>query len=275
MIIFNKKSPPSGFYVYLYLRDSDSIGTKNGLKGTPYYVGKGLNDRAWVKHGSRIKVPTNHYICIIAYDLTDQQAKDLEKRLIAEYGRIDLDTGILMNLTEGGEGVYGTSEEVRAKRRKSQRETWAMPEAKAKKSEATRKVWDDPEYKAERSATIRQAWEDPELRREHAEKIKKTWSDPTLREEQSQRSKISQNSEEIKIKKSIKMKEYWNKPDSRIKASIKVKSRYENNPEARENASRASKEKWKKVTPEQWAQITAKRRETLRRKKEEQINKSV
>jgi hypothetical protein len=267
MTIFTKKYPPSGFYVYLYLRNKDSDKTPNGHRGTPYYVGKGLGNRAWITHGARIKVPFDDHIQIIAYDLLDEQAKDLEKELIAKYGRIDLGNGILMNLTEGGEGVYGTSEEVRAKRRASQRKTWATPEAREKKSEATKKVWSDPEYKSKRAATIREAWQDPKLRSNHAAKIKESWSDPELRIAQSKRNQVYYSDPKNREKVSIRSREYWDDPEYRTKVSQGIKDRYKD-PAARERASKASREKWKNVSSERMAEIVAKRRETIRRKKE-------
>ena len=51
----------------MYLRESDSPRTMNGLKGTPYYIGKGCGGRAWFKHGNRIKVPSNENIVVVSY----------------------------------------------------------------------------------------------------------------------------------------------------------------------------------------------------------------
>jgi hypothetical protein len=46
-------------------------------------------------------------IKIIAHRLTEAEAIQLEIKLIKEYGRKDLGTGILRNLTNGGEGISG------------------------------------------------------------------------------------------------------------------------------------------------------------------------
>lgn len=92
------------FYVYFYLRDKDS---DTGKKGTVYYCGKGQLDRAWQPH-RKIPVPKDlSNIVIIAYDLSEVGAFALERRYIEWYGRKNIDTGILLNLSEGGEGATG------------------------------------------------------------------------------------------------------------------------------------------------------------------------
>ena len=92
---FNRQQPPLNFYVYLYLRED----------GTPYYCGKGLGSRAWAKH--RTPIPHNDRIKIVAHNLAEVEALLLEKKLITYYGRKDLGTGLLHNMTEGGEGSSG------------------------------------------------------------------------------------------------------------------------------------------------------------------------
>ena len=90
---------PSGFYVYAYLRENDL---------TPYYIGKGKSYRAWSHHRPHIYLPTDRkHIIIIIDNLTEEIAFDWEKILIKLYGRKDNNTGILRNLTDGGEGKSG------------------------------------------------------------------------------------------------------------------------------------------------------------------------
>ena len=106
MTMFSRNNPPSGFYVYLYLR-------KNG---TPYYCGKGYSTRAWDKHRKNnkgIQLPSDlSRIIIVAYSLRELGSFILERKLIQWYGRKDIayndrPPGILHNKTDGGDGCSG------------------------------------------------------------------------------------------------------------------------------------------------------------------------
>ena len=105
-----------GYYVYAYIRSVDS---NNGCAGSPYYIGKGKGRRLYEKHG--IHIPADkRYIVVLEQNLSEIGAFALERRLIKWWGRINTGTGVLRNLTDGGEGSAGArlihSTESNAKR---------------------------------------------------------------------------------------------------------------------------------------------------------------
>ena len=104
-------------YVYLY---------KSPENGAPVYVGKGWGDRAWSHIEIAKRNPEQHRNKYFARTLakwlreghkiepqivqifeTHEAALELEIELIRKYGRHNIKTGPLLNLTDGGEGTAG------------------------------------------------------------------------------------------------------------------------------------------------------------------------
>ena len=119
------------------MRSRDSAIVK---AGTPYYIGKGKGRRAYSNSRSRlVPVPkdTNNIVFILN-NLTEEQAFRNEMDFISWYGRVDLNNGILRNLTDGGEGVSGAirSEETKRKMSEAKKGNTHSEESKSKMSEA-------------------------------------------------------------------------------------------------------------------------------------------
>jgi len=117
------------FYTYAWTRED----------GTPYYIGKGKNDRAFRK-GS----PENSRVLFLKQNCTEDEAFKHEKYMISVFGRKDIGTGILINLTEGGDGSSGYLHTKETKQRMKGPKTDSH---KQKLSEVRAKLWEDPKYR--------------------------------------------------------------------------------------------------------------------------------
>lgn len=99
-------------YVYAHYRKTDDI---------IFYVGIAKSNKRFLSKYSRNNLWENivnkhdfYYKILFEYvNWTDCLKKEIE--LIKQYGRIDLKTGILCNMTDGGEGCFNLSNESRLK----------------------------------------------------------------------------------------------------------------------------------------------------------------
>ena len=100
--------------LYRHIRDD---------KNLPFYIGIGrdvnrpYNKKDRSKFWKRIIGKTGYAVEIIFDNLTKEEAIQKEIEFIKLYGRIDLKTGSLCNMTCGGEGTGELSEELESIRR--------------------------------------------------------------------------------------------------------------------------------------------------------------
>jgi hypothetical protein len=147
----------TNFYVYI-LRRPDKVDPFNKSKTCPFYIGKGRNGRVREhrQEATRLlkelgrkpyRVRVIHKLWeseldfieeIFIKELTEEQSFEIECFLINKYGRVNNKTGILANLTEGGDGVSGfVHSEGSRKRMSESHKGKALSEEHRKKTSKT------------------------------------------------------------------------------------------------------------------------------------------
>jgi hypothetical protein len=101
--LFLENSMDDKFYVYAHFIPHES---------EPFYIGRGCRKRAYSHQGrnkwwNNIVKKYGYEVKILYENLSNEQANELEKQLINQYGRKNTGTGCLVNMTDGGDAMIG------------------------------------------------------------------------------------------------------------------------------------------------------------------------
>ena len=206
-------------------------------KDKPFYIGKGVKKRAWSKwgrtqHWHNIVNKYGFEIKILIDNLTEQDAFEKEKQIIAEYG---LHT--LVNVYEGGEGMTSAEasrhwkklyespefcEKIRQARINSEKWRRSVQFTGDKLRELTKtKEWQD--WNTEKNRRIAK---DPTWRKNFEEGRKKTMANPEWRKNRALAVERLKNDPEWRKKNSDRMKQRWENPEYRKQMSENTKKQW-------------------------------------------------
>jgi hypothetical protein len=252
---------PGKFYVYVYLDPRPGKGLQ------PIYVGKGTVDldRASYHWERRCVNPFLQsvldkiraaglvpQITIAAYMEDESEAFAMERNLIAQYGRRDLRTGSLCNLTEGGQGTAGLKySEERLNRLHERVSTpewkslmseisnrmWSNPELREKTIRSQDKFKNDPAHRAKLRAAILKSRTE-EVRNRISVVMREAWQSEEYRAKQAASRAEAHARPEEKARKSEATKRLWTQKGDSIRLAIKAAK---STPERRAEASKKSK----------------------------------
>jgi hypothetical protein len=158
------------YYTYAYLRED----------GTPYYIGKGKGKRKYTKSGRRISIPKDkNRIITLKQNLTEVEAFRHEKYMISIFGRKDLGTGLLLNMTDGGDGVSGLihTKKTRKMISKALKNKPLTEETRKKMSEAAKNRIDHPRKGKKHSEETLRKIREAAKGRKHSDETRKKMSE--------------------------------------------------------------------------------------------------
>lgn len=148
-------------------------------EGIPFYVGQGAHrkgntirciyQRMFVKHRKHIQVKWNELealgnipnTIIYADNLTKLEADALEVELIAKFGRINNNSGTLLNITAGGRANSVDEDSVRNKLKDSTSSNWKTETYRNNAINGMKKSWNE-ERKAKAAISLSNKWLDDE-----------------------------------------------------------------------------------------------------------------
>jgi len=199
---------PNRFYTYAYLREDK----------TPYYIGKGTGKRIYSTN-RKVKPPKDKSkIIYLKKNLTEEEAFKHEIYMIAVLGRKDLGTGILRNLTDGGDGTSGAviSEETRKKigdaRKGKKSPNYGKnhsKEARQRMSESSKGKTASEETK-QRMSEAQKGAKNPNYGKIASEETKEKISKANKGKKNPNYGKIASEETRQKMSKAIKGRKWWN-----------------------------------------------------------------
>lgn len=273
---YTKVTGPN-FYVYALYRE-DWV--------TPFYIGKGCGGR-WLVHEKEAFRRTCRKSRVIqamwkagwyeipkqklAEGLTDEEAKTLEIKLIAQIGRQP--NGPLVNHTDGGDGVSKLSDESKAKKSAANVKSWADPvvrqkringmilafaptkkpaKAKRTKSEASKQIWEDQDYRDRQIANLTGRVQSEETKAKRGASVKKAFENEATRQKHGDAVRAALQSEEVKARQKEGLKDPVAKakyiaaartPEALIKRGRSLSANL-NTPEGKAKRSAVMKANW-------------------------------
>lgn len=146
------------YYIYLHRRlDTDEVfyvgkGTRTPRKGYRRGFDAKWRSQAWLA----VARTSGHGVDLVADFFDERDAFEYERHLIALYGRSDKGTGILVNMTNGGQGMSGSmqSQATIQKRSNKLRGRLVSPETRERISRSLRGA-NNPRYGQHWPAEIR------------------------------------------------------------------------------------------------------------------------
>ena len=202
---------PNRFYTYAYLREDK----------TPYYIGKGTGDRIYSTNRRNNPPKDKSRIIFLKQNLTEEEAFRHEIYMIAVFGRKDLRTGILHNLTDGGDGASGAIKSEKTRRKMSEaRKGENHPNYGKSLSEETRRKMSEAQKGKICSEEHKRKNSEAHKGKTHSEETKKKLSEAnigkTLSEEHKrkmsevQKGKIRSEEHKRKMSDVRKGRKWWN-----------------------------------------------------------------
>ena|ERR1035437_6020487 len=234
-------------FVYEHWRSDKDVCFYVGI-GTDRRVAKRVREHNLLHCRILEKLKRNgarHETRIIAKVCSWSEACELERKLIAKYGRRDLGRGPLVNLTDGGEGALGIIRlaGARAKISAANLGRKHSPEARAKMAISSFKRWSNPEMREKIIMAMRGHKLSQETKDKMSASAKKRVYSQEEREKQSRSATGRRASPQTRAKLSEAQRKRYRSPEERAKSSDALRKRLAS-PEARKKLSEAQTKVW-------------------------------